>query len=42
VDGVLGVNELVDYAKKKKKECLIFKRISRRLMIRWIEFFCST
>lgn len=25
VDGVLVVNELVDYAKKAKKECLIFK-----------------
>jgi hypothetical protein len=25
VDGVLVVNELVDYAKKSKKECLIFK-----------------
>jgi len=25
VDGVLVINELVDYAKKEKKECLIFK-----------------
>jgi len=25
VDGVLVVNELVDYAKKTKKQCLIFK-----------------
>lgn len=25
VDGVLAINELVDYAKKAKKECLIFK-----------------
>jgi len=25
VDGVLVVNELVDYAKRAKKECLIFK-----------------
>jgi len=25
VDGVLVVNELVDFAKKTKKDCLIFK-----------------
>jgi hypothetical protein len=36
VDGVLVVNELVDYAKKVKKECLIFKVNFEMAYDRWI------
>jgi hypothetical protein len=40
VDGVVVINEIVDYARKFKKECLILLRlILRRLMTRWIGVF---
>ena len=41
VDGGLVVNELVDFAKKAKKECLIFKVDLEKAMIRWIGVFWS-
>jgi hypothetical protein len=41
VDGVLVVNELVDYAKKAKKECLISRLTLRKPMTRWIGVFWS-
>jgi len=36
VDEVLVVNEVVDLAKKMKRECLILKSILRKLVTRWI------
>jgi len=41
MDGVVAVNEIIDYARKGRKECLIFKVDLGRLMIPSVGAFLS-